>query len=207
MTQDEGLVSPLWWAELVLYVVMIAGLACGGFGLTVPAPMRAFVGLSWTFGMVYELTLTVDGTGYGGMHRDTVASFVLAQGDYIPIALATLWMVRRWHLGFAGAFLISCGKSLTEGLVFTGVLTNTVLSPAWPYAPLMLAYYTLAYANFVALPLLVLAPETLWDRHPAPRPKGPLTLIAAGFAAAFAIRLIWGLGLGPALGWAFDLPP
>jgi hypothetical protein len=46
MTQDEGLVSPLWWAELVLYVVMIAGLACGGFGLTVPAPMRAFVGLS-----------------------------------------------------------------------------------------------------------------------------------------------------------------
>lgn len=206
LLRDEGLVSPLWWLELLLYALMIAGLARGGFGLTLPAPMLAFVVLSWAFGMVYEVTLTVDGTGYGGVHRDTFASFVLAQGDYIPIALATLVMVRRWHLGFAGAFLISCGKSLTEGLVFMGVLTDTILSPTWPYAPLMLAYYTLAYASFVALPLLVIAPQSLWDGG-IPRPKGALTLIAAGFVVAFAIRILWGLVLAPLLTWAFALPP
>jgi hypothetical protein len=207
--QGAARVSPLWWAEPALYALMIAGLWRGSFGLALPAPWAAtaFVGLSWAFGMIYELTLSVDGTGLGGMHPDTRASFVLAQGDYIPIALTTLWLIRRWHLDFAGAFLLGCGKSLTEGLVFTGVLTQTLVSPSWPLAPLMLAYYGLAYASFVALPLVVLSPQTLWDRRPPPRPISAPVLIATGFALAFVLRILWGLGTGPLLSWVFGLPP
>lgn len=57
------------------------------------------------------------------------------------------------------------------------------------------------------MPLLLLAPETLWDNRLSPRPKGAFFLIAAGFVVAFAIRLVWGLALGPLLTMAFDLPP
>jgi len=58
------------------------------------------------------------------------------------------------------------GKSLTEGLIFTGVLTAMLVSGAFGMAALVLAYYALAYASFVALPLLLVAPETLWRPGP-----------------------------------------
>ncbi len=204
----DGPASPYWWGELMLYALMAAGLASGGFNLSPSRRTAAvvYIALCWAFGMVYELSLTVDGTGLGGVHPDTRASFLLAQPDYLMIAAVALWLVRRWHLGFAGAFWIACGKSLTEGLLFSGALTAAILSPAWPFAPLMLAYYALAYSTFVALPLLVLAPETLWSDKPT-TPPGALRLIAAGFVLAFVIRLIWGLVFGPLIAWAFNLPP
>jgi hypothetical protein len=209
LSYGSGPTSPLWWSELALYALMILGLLRGGFAVTLPPPQAAlaFVALSWAFGMAYELSLTVDGTGLGGVHPNTAASFLLAQPDYLMIAAATLWLIHRWHLGFAGAVLIACGKSLTEGLVFTGVLSATLLSPNWPYAPLVLAYYTLAYASFVALPLLILAPKSLWSSRPPPRPASPLRLILTGFALAFVIRILWGLAFSPAITWAFNLPP
>ena len=41
-------------------------------------------------GLAVELTLTVDGSGIGGMHPDTGTSMVLALGDYTLLA-AALW--------------------------------------------------------------------------------------------------------------------
>jgi len=207
---DEGLRSPLWWLELVLYAMMILGFARGGARLRLrlwPAAL-VFVSASWACGMAYELTLTVYGTGFGGMHPDTRASFILAQGDYILIALATLMLVRLWHLDFSGAFWLAMGKSLTEGLIFTGVLAATITSGALGTAALALGYYTLAYASFVALPLLLVAPESLWRPSAAPRKRPPVwALVMTGFAVAFVIRIIWGLGWGPLATSVFALPP
>ena len=90
--------------------------------------------------MAFELTLTVVGTGLGGIHPDTRASFLLGQANYILIALPTLALVRFWRLDFAGAYWTAMGKSLTEGLIFTGVLTATLVSGAFGMAALVLAY-------------------------------------------------------------------
>ncbi len=201
--------SPLWWVEIVIDVAMITLLARGGVGLRLrggPAAL-AFVALSWGLGMAYELTLTVDGSGIGGVHPQTRASFLLAQGDYVMIALATLWLVRLWHLDFGGAFWLALGMSLTEGLIFTGALGATIMAGAPGPAVLMLAYYTLAYAGFVALPLLVVAPPGLWRAQVRPRKRPAWMLILAGFGLAFAIRVVWGLGWAPLATWAFALPP
>jgi len=201
--------SPLWSVEIVTDLVIVALLARGGGGRWLrawPAAL-AFVVLSWGLGMAYEVTLTVDGSGIGGVHPQTRASFLLAQGDYVMIALATLALVRLWHLDFAGAFWVALGMSLTEGLIFTGVLARTIAAGAPGWAVLMLAYYALAYAGFVALPLLVLAPQSLWRGPAPPRGKPAWKLVLAGFGLALVIRLIWGLGWAPLATWAFALPP
>jgi hypothetical protein len=201
---QDGPRSPLWWGELPLHLMLIAGvLAPGRFYLPLSrriAPV-ALVVLSWAFGMAYEMTLTVDGTGIGGVHPDTRASFLLAQGDYILIALATLALVRWLRLDLRLAFFLAAGKSLTEGLVFTGVLWGA----GWS-APLALAYYALAYASFIALPLVLVDPRLVWS-GPAPSRLRVAAIWATGFAVAFAIRIAWGLGWAPLATWLWDLPP
>ncbi len=208
----EGIMAPWPYADVPLYALMIAGLLVnGGQGLRWRLPARwapvAFVGLSWAFGMIYEASLTVDGTGIGGVHPDTRASYLLAQGDYIMIAVATWALIRYFHLTFRDTFFLAGGKSLTEGLVFTGVLTGVLMSVQAYAAPLMLAYYTLAYASFVALPLLIIDPASLWRATPpGGKPSIPLLwLIGAG--VALVIRIIWGLGWAPLATWVFALPP
>jgi hypothetical protein len=204
--------SPFAPAEYLLCALLL-GLfgwrGAGGLGLTLPRQMApiAFIGLSWTFGMVYEATLTVDGTGVGGVHPDTRSSFILAQGDYLMIVLASWLLVRRWHLTFSDMVMVAGGKSLTEGLVFTGVLTAVLMSPMAPAAPFVIGYYTLAYAYFVALPLLIIAPASLWSDHPRPTRPGAARLWIIGFVLAFVIRVIWGLGWAPLATMVFDLPP
>lgn len=194
----SGPASPLAFLEWPLVAAMVWLAIRGGLGWRPARAGAAFVALSWAFGMIYEATLTVDGSGIGGVHPQTAASFVLAQGDYIALALVAWWMIRRWGLGFAGALWLALGKSLTEGLIFTGVLTANLMSPA---APLMLAYFTMAYGYFIALPMLILAPPA------GARPRPPaVILIVAGFAAALAVRLFWGLVWAPAVTWALDLP-
>jgi hypothetical protein len=47
--------------------------------------------LVWSFGMLFELSLTVTGAGIGGVHPETVPSFVLAQGYYIASALVACY--------------------------------------------------------------------------------------------------------------------
>lgn len=207
-----GPVPPLRFADVPLYALMVAGLlAKGGNGFQFMPPRRlaplAFIVLSWGFGMIYEASLTVDGSGIGGMHPQTRASYILAQGDYIMVAALTCAMVRYFHLDFRSVFFFAGGISLSEGLIFTGVLTAILMSPAFFMAPLFVAYYTLAYASFVALPLLFIAPETLWSTHAPPWRLGLPLLWLTGFVLAFIIRLIWGLGWVPFANWTFNLPP
>ena len=201
--------SPFWFAELPLYALMIAGLRTDRLRLPVrgwPAAV-IFVLLSWAFGMTYELSLTVDGTGIGGIHPDTRASFLLAQGDYGMIAVVSCLLIRWLHLDFRGAFFLAGGMSLTEGLIFSGVLTEVIASPHVYVAPFFLAYYATVYATFVALPLVLVAPQALW------RPDVPLRRVSIpalwliGFVMAFVIRVIWGLGWAPLATAVFDLPP
>jgi hypothetical protein len=204
--------SPFWWAEVPLYALMLWGMwrlhrrRPAWLPLTRRTAPWAYFGLCWTFGMTYELSLTIDGTGIGGVHPDTRASFILAQGDYVLIALACLALVRWLRLDFAGVFAVAGGKSLTEGMVFSGVLTAVLLSAQWWASPFFLAYYTMVYATFTALPLLFVNPRLIWASGTPGMTRLP-ALWASGFAVAFGIRVIWGLGWGPVATWAFALPP
>jgi hypothetical protein len=203
----QGPRSPLWFVEPALYAVLVPGLILGGFGWRPARPGLAFVLLSLLCGAVYELSLTVDGTGLGGVHPRTWPSFALAFGDYLMIALATWAMVARWHLDVWGAIWIAAGKSMTEGLIFTGVLAQTLAAGQLGAALLAVSYYTLAYAGFVALPLVVLSPSALWRGGGPGRALHPVLLIGAGFVVALAIRLVWGLVYAPLVTAALGLPP
>jgi hypothetical protein len=158
---DSGPKSPFWFAELILYTLMIAGLWANqkhDFRKKIRIPRRlapiAYISLSWFFGMVYETGLTVNGQGIGGLHPRTYASFIIAQGDYITIAVVSYILIRWMRLSFREMFFVAGGKSLTEGLIFTGVLTALIAPPMFFLSPILLGYYTLAYSSFIALPLL-----------------------------------------------------
>ena len=60
----------------------------------------AFVLLSWSLGMLTELTISRGAGGYGGLHEKTIPSFILAQGYYIPLAVLGLLLVRIYQLTF-----------------------------------------------------------------------------------------------------------
>lgn len=209
---DDAPAAPLWFADLPLYGLMIYGLwrLQAGQPLYLPLSRRtaplAFVAISWAFGMVYEASLTVTGTGIGGVHPDTRASYLLAQGDYVLIAGTTVLLVRWLRLDFGQAFFLAGGKSLTEGLIFTGILAATLVSPLVWAAPFVLAYYTLAYATFVAMPLLFIDPRLIWVAD-APGRLAIWQCWGLGFVLALVVRVIWGLGWAPLATRIFDLPP
>lgn len=202
--------SPFWWAEPILYALLAAGLLArrgGRPGWRLPLPAApTYVALSWLFGMAYEASLTWDGTGIGGMHPDTRSSFILAQGDYLLLAVAALGAVSLLRLRIGGALLLSLGVALTEGLVFSGTLVALALSPGAWALPLYVAYFALAYATFLALPLLLVGEERLWRPGPR-RPPGALATVALGFALGFAARLLWGLVYIPWAERAFGIAP
>ncbi len=199
--------STLSGVDWPLYAGVIAGFwaqMAGWRGLQPSAALAAlsYVVLSIGFGLIYELSLTVDGSGWGGMHPDTRTSFVLAIGDYAMMALCFVAAIRWFGLTAAQLFWLSFGASMTEGAVFTGVLWQ--IPPLW--MPLFLAYYGLAYATFLVLPALLVDPRRMW-RGEAQGRVNPLTLLAAGFAVAFAIRIFWGLVYGPFVTDLFSLLP
>lgn len=204
--------SPLWFTEFVLFGLMALGIMLrerASFGL----PLRlsagwaawAYVALVWCFGMTYELSLTVNGEGIGGMHQQTLASFLLAQGDYIPIALTSLAMIHFGRLSFHQVWFFAVGIALTEGLIFMGVLLQTILSPMFFLAPLVLSYYAFVYASFIAMPLLYLDEQPLWRAGPK-HDWGSVPLVVLGFVLGIVIRLFWGLVYGPLVESWFDLP-
>jgi hypothetical protein len=207
--------SPYWPAELGLHVLMVVGLWAAARGHTLSKILRlpralapfAYVFLSWLFGMIFELGLTVNGQGVGGLHASTAPSFILAQGDYIPIALVTYFVIRRTHASFREIYFFAGGKSLTEGIIFSGALVAQIASPFFFLSPLTLAYYTLAYASFIAAPLVLVDPELLWDPSLQPKRRSVLFFWALGLALAIVIRIFWGLVYGPLVTQLFNLPP
>ncbi len=210
---NSEFLSPYWFSDLLLYGLMIVGLwANSRYNLREDPPPRKFapagyIFLVWLFGMIFETSLTVTGAGIGGLHQETLPSFILAQGDYIPIAIVSYLVVRELHLSFHELFFFAGGKSLTEGLIFTGVLTTTILSPQFYLAPIVLAYYTLAYSSFIALPLLFIDEELLWKASKRKRSPSIPFLWLLGFSLALAIRIFWGLIYSPLVAWLLSLPP
>jgi len=211
---DSEFLSPYWFSDLLLYGLMIVGLwANSRYNLRkkIPLPRKfapaGYIFLVWLFGMIFETSLTVTGAGIGGLHQETLPSFILAQGDYIPIAIVSYLVVRELHLSFHELFFFAGGKSLTEGLIFTGVLTTTILSPQFYLAPIVLAYYTLAYSSFIALPLLFIDEELLWKASKRKRSPSIPFLWLLGFSLALAIRIFWGLIYSPLVAWLLSLPP
>ena len=209
---DTGPQSRFAGLDWVLYAGLIAGMmaqARGWAGLCMkpmPAAM-VFIALSVVCGMVYEASLTVDGTGMGGMHADTRTSFVLAVGDYLMLAVLCWYATRALHLDFRGLFFLSAGISLTEGMVFTGVIGMVLTSGQPLQLPLYLGYYFLAYAAFLAMPLVLLNAKSLWRKSAPVARFGPATLLALGFVLGMVSRIIWGLFYGPAVTQIFDLQP
>lgn len=206
--------SPFWFSELLLYGVMFVGLwANRKFSLRkrIAIPRRlaplAYIGLVWLLGMIFETSLTVNGEGIGGVHPQTGPSFILAQGDYIPIAVVSYFVIRKLRLSFRQAYFFAGGKSMTEGLIFTGALLGVIASPLFFLAPLVIAYYTLAYSSFIALPLLFIDEELLWGSAPPQRKWSIPRLVVLGFVLAFGIRVFWGLVYSPLVNWLFQLPP
>lgn len=123
------------------------------------------------------------------------------------MALVTYLVIRRTRASFREVFFLAGGKSLKEGLLFTGGLASVFLSPTFWLSPIVLAYYTLAYRSFIALPLLFVDEELLW-REPAQsqRPSSPYFWLL-GFVLALAIRMFWGLIYGPLVTSLFQLSP
>ena len=190
--------SELWFTEWILFALLIALYLRGGLGWRPGkgAAMAAAAALSWAFGMVYETSLTVDGSGIGGVHPDTRMSFLLAQGDYVPLALVAVAAVWWWRLDVRGAVFFAMGIALTEALIFAPVLREVLFSPAFFMSPLFFAYFALVYASFLALPFLIVAPDAV-HRDGAGGPPPAVALIGAGIAAGFLVRLFWGLVYSP----------
>jgi hypothetical protein len=213
LSRDEGApTSPLWFLEYLLFALMVLGIVLRektdrGLPLRIPRVWTAllYVFLAWLFGMIYELTLTVNGEGIGGVHRQTYASFLLAQGDYLLIAITSLAAVYWCRLSFQQMWFLAMGIALTEGLIFMGILWAVILSPLFFLSPLVLVYYSFVYASFSALPLLFLDEQVLWRAGPR-RNWGFLPLVGLGFAMGFVIRVVWGLVYCPLVASWFDLP-
>ena len=211
---DSGPKSPFWFAELILYTLMIVGLWANhkyDFRKKIRIPRRlapiAYICLNWFFGMVYETGLTVNGQGIGGLHVETIPSFILAQGDYITIAIVSYILIRMLRLSFREMFFVAGGKSLTEGLIFTGVLTSLIISPMFFLSPILLGYYTLAYSSFIALPLLFIDEELLWKKGEPGKQHSTIIFWILGFVLAMPIRIFWGLVYCPIVADLFNLPP
>lgn len=211
---DSGPKSPFWFAELILYALMIAGLWANqkhDLRKKIRIPRRlapvAYICLNWFFGMVYETGLTVNGRGIGGLHPQTYASFIIAQGDYITIAVVSYILIRWMRLSFREMFFVAGGKSLTEGLIFTGVLTALIVSPMFFLSPILLGYYTLAYSSFIALPLLFIDEELLWKKGEPGKQHSTIIFWILGFVLAMPIRIFWGLVYSPIVADLFNLPP
>lgn len=209
LAPPDGPVSPWRWTVLPPYALLTLGYLLRPrppFHLAFPFASLAYIVLVWALGMLFELSLTVDGTGLGGYHPDTFTSFVVAQGDYVALAALTLAAIRWLHLEARAVFFLCLGASLTEGLVFNGVLPAVaVLNPI--LLPVFIGYYALAYASFLALPLFLIDPASLHAPRPFRRVQPTLAIIAIGFALALAARAALLFFWGPLANALFDLAP
>lgn len=133
-------------------------------------------------GIVYELSLTVDGAGIGGLAADTRTSFLLLPGYLIPAVGMTLWLVRRHALDARGLFFVAGIMSWYEMLTVGGTAMLSAPLLALPLA----VFYFVSYAVYNgALGLLLVEPATLWAGDSARIPLHR-SLLAGAVAGAVA---------------------
>jgi hypothetical protein len=157
--------------------------------------------IGWAVGMLVELTIAAGGDGFGGMHPDTGPSFILAQGYYIPLAVVTWAVVRRYGLDTRRAFffagVLAWWEVLTVGVV-------ALISPFFVLAPLLISYYFSTYALCGMAGLLAVDPAGLASRTPLPISNRRLAAygVVAG-AAAWGVFMLWAVVASRLFG--FDL--
>lgn len=162
--------SPLWFLDPLLLGMFLLGVGRRppwlrrdrGWGTAV-----FFIGLSWLAGMLYELSLRTGPTGFGGMHPQTVPSFLMAQGFYVLLAICSYFLIRRYQYTFKEAFFAFGLVALYE-MATMGWLFSTLFSPLFFLTPLVIAYYFTVYALIVTWPLLLVDETVLWSRTPHP---------------------------------------
>jgi len=86
-----------------------------------------------------------------------------------------------------------------------GGLASVLISPTFWLSPIVLAYYTLAYSSFIALPLLFIDEELLWKEPTQAQRHSIPYFWVLGFVLALAIRIFWGLVYGPLVTSLFRL--
>lgn len=202
---DEA--SSLAWLNPLLFVAALAvrwhDHRSGRARLTVGGwrAVAVFLAVGWAFGMVVELTIAAGGDGFGGMHPDTGPSFVIAQGYYLPAVALTWWAVRRYGLDERRAFWFAGAMAWWEALTIGAV---AMISPAFPLAPMLAAYYVATYALCGMAGLLVVDRRQL--HATSPRGISTRRLVAYGVAAgtaSWAAFMAWALTASALLG--FDL--
>ena len=184
----DGPRSPFDWLQYILIglVALVAARLPGDR----PARPWLFVVLVLGLGLLLELSLTVNGTGLGGVHPQTGPSMVLAFGDYALLGLAVLGVWRVKPLGAPALAALIAGIALTEGLVFTGSLAGAVASGDVVSALLVLAYLTVLYWAYLWVP-------ALWCGIVGGGRLNAGLALVAGFALGFAVRVVWGLVYAP----------
>jgi hypothetical protein len=149
-----------------------------------------FVGISWLSGMLYELALsTGGGWTFGGMHPETLPSFVLAQGFYIPYAIFGYLMVRRTDVSFHTLFFATGAVSVFE-MLMTGRVASALVSPFFALAPMLVAYYVSVYAMIACWPVAIFGLARF--RVDAPRHVSTRRAVGLMLAAGWACWLIFG---------------
>jgi hypothetical protein len=203
VNRDSTGSSALWFLDPLLYAVLIGGMVLRSRGrLPVWRPMRpgigaaAYVGLSWLTAMLYELSLRSGATGFGGLHPDTATSFPLAQGYYLPLAVGSYWLLRRFHYDFNTVFWTGCLASLYEAVTVGGAV---VVGGGVPLLllPVLVGYYLTTYAMFLIMPLLIIDESGLWS--PGGRKISPWLVGVLGILfglVLWVIYTVWALLLG-----------
>lgn len=188
---DTAPKSPFVWLQFPLLFLLAWGAFTNGAESKDRVPLLPFVAISWLLGMTIELSLTVDGSGIGGIHPDTRTSFALAQGDYLPLALVT-WIVQRW-LGYRlnEMIWVVVGMGLTEGLVFTGSITSALQAGSVIGTVIVTCYLIAIYLVYLWLPFRICRLDRGQTTHSI------VLLVIVGFASAMIVRVFWGLIYSP----------
>lgn len=143
----------------------------------------------WLVGMTIELTLMTGDDGFGGMHTDTVPSFILAQGYYLPAVVLTWAAVRRFGLDTRRAFFFAGTMAWWEAITLGA---TALLSPFFVLAPLLIAYYVATYALCGMTGFLLVDPPSAWRRPPVSisdrRLLGYGVIAGAG---SWAVFMVW----------------
>jgi len=155
-----------------------------------------FLGMSWLSGMLYETTLsTGGGSTLGGMHPETLPSFALAQGFYVPYAVSGCLLARRTDVSLRTLFFAAGSVSVFE-MLSTGTVVSTVASPLFALTPLLIVYYVSVYAMIICWPVAIFGLERF--RIEVPRhlsaPRAIALMLGAG-AVCWLLLGVWGLAL------------
>ncbi len=163
--------SALNFIELLLFALFIIGIRLNKNNTFykrfsfLQGSRKAYIFLSWLFGMLFELTLSTSPGNIGGMHPNTAISFLVAQGFYIPFAILGLYLIRKYHYTFKELYFASIAAAMAEGIVFNHVIPALLFTPLFFLIPIVIAYYGLVYSLFLCLPLIFINPQSLYSEN------------------------------------------